>query len=82
MLKITYLAKLKEQLATSEETIDWAGGHADDLIALLRQRGSPWEEALAPGKIYKLAINQSIVHNNAYIPAQAEVAFLPPVTGG
>lgn len=82
MLKITYLAKLKEQLATSEESIVWEGGHADALIALLRSRGTPWEDALAPGKIYKLAVNKSIVHNNAYIPADAEVAFLPPVTGG
>lgn len=82
MLKITYLAKLKEQLATAEETIDWTGGHADELIALLRRRGAPWEDALAPGKIYKLAINKTIVHNNAYIGANDEVAFLPPVTGG
>jgi molybdopterin synthase sulfur carrier subunit len=82
MLKITYMAKLKEQLATSEETIVWEGGNADALIALLRSRGAPWDTALSPEKIYKIALNQSIVHNNVFIPADAEVAFLPPVTGG
>ncbi len=82
MLNIIYLAKLKEQLATSEETIDWPGGHADALIMLLRNRGAPWKDALAPEKIYKLAVNQVIVHDNVYIPANADVAFLPPVTGG
>lgn len=82
MLKITYLAKLKEQLGTPGESIVWEGGNVDALVSLLRSRGAPWDEALAPGKVYKLAINNAIVHDNAYIPADAEVALLPPVTGG
>lgn len=82
MLKIIYMAKLKEQLDLAEETIEWAGGTCDELIELLRSRNELWHKTLAPENLYKLAINKSIVHQNAYIPENAEVALLPPVTGG
>lgn len=83
MLKIIYLAKLKEQLEIEEETIEWQGGTASELIALLRSRNEVWHKALAPENIYKLALNQEIVHQqNIFIPQGAEIALLPPVTGG
>lgn len=82
MLKITYMAKFREQLATSDEMIEWQGGNADELITLLRSRSALWAEVLSPQKIYKIAVNESIVHGNPFIPADARVALLPPVTGG
>lgn len=82
MLTIIYMAKLKELLATDEEQIPWESGKVSDLIALLRQRNSTWEAALSQKNIYKIAINNKIVHGDADIPANAEVAILPPVTGG
>lgn len=82
MLKIIYMAKLKEQLSIAEETIEWPGGTSDELIQLLRNRNELWHKTLAPENVYKLAINNSIAHQNAYIPENAEVALLPPVTGG
>ncbi len=82
MLKIIYMAKLKEQLSMTEETIEWPGGTCDELIQLLRSRNELWHNTLAPENVYKIAINNSIVHQNAHIPENAEVALLPPVTGG
>ncbi|WKU20736.1 MoaD/ThiS family protein [Advenella alkanexedens] len=82
MLKIIYMAKLKEQLSIAEETIEWPGGTRDELIQLLRSRNKLWHETLAPENVYKIAINNSIAHQNAHIPENAEVALLPPVTGG
>ena len=82
MLKIIYMAKIKEQLAIAEETIEWTGGTCDELIQLLRSRNELWHTTLAPENVYKLAVNKSIVHQNAYIPENTEVALLPPVTGG
>lgn len=82
MITVIYMAKLKEQLAISEEKIDWETGKISDLITLLRQRNQTWADTLAPKNIYKIAINHKIVHGDIDIPAEAEVAFLPPVTGG
>lgn len=82
MLTIIYMAKLKELLATNEEQIPWESGKVSDLIALLRQRNSEWESTLSSKNIYKIAINNKIVHGDVDIPDNAEVAILPPVTGG
>lgn len=83
MITIHYLANLRETLDCSSEQIDWSGGDVAALLRLLRQRGEPWSSALAPEHIYKVAINQEIVHGEqATIAPGAEVAILPPVTGG
>ena len=38
--------------------------------------------ALAPGKVFRLVVNQQIVRGDTAIPDGAEVGILPPVTGG
>lgn len=82
MINIIYFGVLKQQLGTAQECLDWPGGNSDELIALLRGRNDEWATALAPERIFRLVVNQQITQGTTVIPDGAEVAFLPPVTGG
>jgi molybdopterin synthase sulfur carrier subunit len=83
-LKVLYFAKIRELVGTAVETLElhdaaWTVG---SLRAHLCARGGAWAESLAAGKGARAAVNQSMVGDDAAIPANAEVAFFPPVTGG
>jgi molybdopterin synthase sulfur carrier subunit len=82
-IKILYFAKLREQLGRADETLTLAGDAwtVGTLRAHLQARGGDWL-SLAPGKATRAAVNQSMVDDAAAVPANAEVAFFPPVTGG
>jgi sulfur-carrier protein len=82
MIRVLYFGVLKEHLGCAEESLAWSGGHTGDLLALLRARGADWAEALAPGKVFRLVVDQQIVRGDAPIADGAEVGILPPVTGG
>jgi Molybdopterin converting factor, small subunit len=82
MITITYFGSLKTLRPEGSERIDWEGGTTDDLLALLRTRGPDWHEALQPGRVFKLALNQQLLHAAAEVRDGDEVALLPPVTGG
>lgn len=82
MITITYFGNLKQLQPSGSETLDWQQGDTDDLLAQLRQRGPDWAEALKPGRIFKLAINQQLLHGAQPIRDGDAVAILPPVTGG
>ncbi|WP_373746005.1 MoaD/ThiS family protein [Neisseria dentiae] len=82
MITILYFGVLKQQLHTAQESIEWQGGTGEDLLVLLRARGSEWESALAPGRIFRLVINKKISGWGDAVPDGAEIGLLPPVTGG
>ncbi|HLT98502.1 MAG TPA: MoaD/ThiS family protein [Burkholderiaceae bacterium] len=82
MITILYFGSLKLLQPSGSEQLEWAGGTTDDLLVQLRQRGPDWEEALRPGRVFKLAVNQQLLHGAAAVKAGDEVAILPPVTGG
>lgn len=82
MITITYFGNLKQLQPTGSETLEWHAGTTDDLLALLRQRGPDWAQALQPGRIFKIAINQQLQHGLATVKVGDQVAILPPVTGG
>jgi len=82
MITITYFGTLKSLQPSGIEQLDWAGGTTDDLLHQLRQRGPDWEHALQPGRVFKLALNQRLLHAAAPVNDGDEVAILPPVTGG
>lgn len=82
MIRIRYFGVLHEQLACQEEQLDYANISTDELLTRLRERGEPWKSALAPERIFKMVLNQEILHGPAQIPDGAEVGILPPVTGG
>ena len=82
MIRMLYFGILQDHLACAEENWPWTGGDCELLLAQLRARGLPWRNALAPEKIFRLVVNQQVVLDNVPIPCGAEVAILPPVTGG
>ncbi|PKO63988.1 MAG: molybdopterin converting factor subunit 1 [Betaproteobacteria bacterium HGW-Betaproteobacteria-17] len=81
-LRILYFAHLRERFGVAEETLDFAGATAADLLATLQARGGVWAEELAAGRAFRIAVDQDIVALDAALPDGAEVAIFPPVTGG
>lgn len=82
MIKIRYFGILKEILQVEEEELAWKAGDSQALLDHLRNRNASWAEALAPGNIFRLAINQRIIYASTPIHSGDEIAILPPVTGG
>jgi molybdopterin converting factor subunit 1 len=81
-LRVLYFARLRERFGLAEESLDFAGATAADLVAALQARGGAWAEELASGRAFRVAVNQDIVALDAALPDHAEVAIFPPVTGG
>ena len=81
-LRVLYFARLRERFGVAEESLDFAGATAADLVAYLQARGGVWAEELAAGRAFRVAVNQDIVALDAALPDGAEVAIFPPVTGG
>ena len=81
-LRVLYFARLRERFGLGEETLDFAGATAADLVAQLQARGGAWAEELAAGRAFRVAVNQDIVALDAILPDHADVAIFPPVTGG
>lgn len=83
-VKVLYFAALREQLGTPGEEIELPSGVGTvaALRAHLRSRGGAWQQALADGKLVRMAVNQDMAQPSAAIRAGDEIAFFPPVTGG
>lgn len=81
-VQVRYFASLREALGASE-TVELPDGSTlaqlrDGLIA----RGGAHAQALARGRALRCALNQVMADEATVVPAGAEVAFFPPVTGG
>ncbi len=83
-LELRFFASLREALGVSQESIVVPDSIKTiaDLRAHLVQRGHPWSEVLAQGKVLRCALNQVMVDASTPLQENAEVAFFPPVTGG
>ena len=83
-LELRFFASLREALGVSQESIVIPDSIKTiaDLRAHLVQRGNPWSEVLAQGKVLRCALNQVMVDVSTPLQENAEVAFFPPVTGG
>ena len=79
---IKYFASIREALGHSTEVLDTDAATLASLRAELCGRGGAYAEVLAPGRAVRIALNQVMADEAAALPAQAEVAFFPPVTGG
>ena len=79
---VRYFASLREALGAQEQ-FELADATT---LAALRDRliaSSPRHaEALRRSRALRCAINQQLAEESALLPAGAEVAFFPPVTGG
>jgi molybdopterin synthase sulfur carrier subunit len=83
-LELRFFASLREALVVSQEniTIPDTVKTIVDLRNHLIERGNPWADVLAPGKVLRCALNQVMVDANTPLQENAEIAFFPPVTGG
>lgn len=83
-LELRFFASLREALGVSEESIvvPETVNTISELRIYLAQRGTPWSEVLAEGKVLRCALNHVMVDANTLLKEGSEIAFFPPVTGG
>ncbi len=83
VVHIRYFARLRETLQRESETVALKEPTTvTELVAMLRERGSIWAEALSEERSLKVAVNQQLVSSDTLLQNQDEVALFPPVTGG
>lgn len=83
VVKLVFLARLREALAVSHERFEVAGPTTVGAIrAALVARGGAWAAELAEGRAVRVAVNHEIASAQTAVAPGDEVAFLPPVTGG
>ncbi len=81
-ITVRYFAALREALGASETVALPAGQTLGQLRDALIDRGGRHAELLARGRALRCALNQVMADEATVVPAGAEVAFFPPVTGG
>jgi molybdopterin synthase sulfur carrier subunit len=84
MVRLVYLARLREVLGVSAESIELPGEVATvaSLLAWLSRRGGAWAVELAPGRAVRVAVNHDLASANTTLKTGDEIALFPPVTGG
>jgi sulfur-carrier protein len=84
VVTLLYFASLRESLGCSREQLALPSGNStvSSLVEALRLRAAPWTEAFAPGKSWRVAVNQRMADLATPLNPGDEVAFFPPVTGG
>jgi sulfur-carrier protein len=83
-VRLLYFARLREALGTDGEEIVLPAevGDVAALTTWLRARGGAWAAELAPGRAYRVAVDQDMANAHTRLADGAEVAIFPPVTGG
>jgi sulfur-carrier protein len=84
VVTLLYFASLRESLGTSREQVAPPSGNStvSSLLEQLRSRDDRWTAAFAPGKQWRVAVNQQMADLATPLKPGDEVAFFPPVTGG
>lgn len=83
-IQILYFARIREELGLAEESVTLPDSvqTVADLTQWLAGRGADWAVVFSGKRIFRVAINQDMARPGDAIPAGAEVAIFPPVTGG
>ena len=82
-IRVLYFARLREVFGLGQEGLALPSpATLADLLEALRGRGGVWAQELAPGRAFRLAVNQDIAGPEASLKEGDEVAIFPPVTGG
>jgi molybdopterin synthase sulfur carrier subunit len=84
MVTVLYFASLRERLDCAREEVALPPGTptVGSVVDGLRARDGRWSEAFAPGRSWRVAVNQSMADLATPLKPGDEVAFFPPVTGG
>lgn len=81
-VQVRYFAALREALGSGEACELPEGQSLGQLRDALIARGGAHAQVLGRGRPVRCAVNQAMADDAAVLPAGAEVAFFPPVTGG
>jgi molybdopterin synthase sulfur carrier subunit len=84
MVTVLYFASLRETLECAREEVALPAGvpTVGSLVERLRARDGRWSDAFAPGRAWRVAVNQGMADLATPLKPGDEVAFFPPVTGG
>lgn len=84
MIKVLYFARLREQLGSDGDQLDWSSELPDvaAVMRLLQARGGSWADVFATGQTVLVAVNQEMAGPGTSVGDGDEIAFFPPVTGG
>jgi molybdopterin synthase sulfur carrier subunit len=84
VVTLLYFASLRESLGCSREQLPLPSGNStvSSLVESLRSRDARWTDAFAPGKTWRVAVNQQMADLATPVKPGDEIAFFPPVTGG
>ena len=84
MVTVLYFASLREKLGCSREQVSVPAATAtvSSLLEVLRNREGEWPQAFAPGRNWRVAVNQQMADLATPLKPGDEIAFFPPVTGG
>jgi molybdopterin synthase sulfur carrier subunit len=84
VVTLLYFASLRERLGCSREqlALPSANPTVSALVDVLRDRDGAWNEAFAPGRNWRVAVNQQMADLATPVKPGDEIAFFPPVTGG
>lgn len=84
MIRILYFGRLREQVQTGEENLDYSDTlvNVGQLVGHLGERGESWQSALNGQAAILVAVNQEMADPQTPLSDGDEVAFFPPITGG
>ncbi|HKE39951.1 MAG TPA: molybdopterin converting factor subunit 1 [Casimicrobiaceae bacterium] len=84
MVRLVYLARLRDVFGTGTENVDLPRdvSNVTALLDWLSKRGDAWKKELASGRAIRVAVNHDIAGPETPIRSGDEVALFPPVTGG
>jgi len=81
-VQVRFFAALREALGPQQTVLIPAGSTLGELRNMLLDQSSRHAEVLARDRAVRCALNQVMADEATVLPAGAEVAFFPPVTGG
>ena len=83
-IELRYFASVREQVGIGQERVELPPSvtTVGAVRQWLRERGEPWQAALADGRALRMAVDHAVARGDTPIAQGCEVAFFPPVTGG
>jgi len=84
VVTLLYFASLRESVGVSREQVSLPSWNAtvSAVVEYLRTRDGRWTDAFAPGRAWRVAVNQQMANPATPVRPGDEIAFFPPVTGG